>query len=198
MISKSRNDRFVWIIGVLAVVSVVCIIYLLLPANRAARLAKRQQIDSTRKEVDALKSQVLPLRGIDKKIAQAKLDIAGFYNNRFPDRYSSISDTINTLASQNHVQLTNVTYTPAPSDVEDLQQVVMRATLSGQYGDVMRYIDALDHSRLFLLIDDVGLQRQQKEGTIQLTLTLETYLRTSAAPATAAASAPLPATAGGL
>ena len=185
--SRDQRNQFFSLVIVLAIISVACVIYLLLPKNRAASAAKREQVKAAQQDLRTLETQVLPLRGLDQKLAHAKTDIADFYQTRLPDRYSSISDTINTLAAQNHVRLTNVTYTSEASDINDLQQVTMRASLSGEYGDVMRYIDALDHSKVFLLIDDVGLQNSQKEGNIQLTLTLETYLRGAAsAPSNAA------------
>ncbi|GAC1658286.1 MAG: hypothetical protein NVS9B15_19880 [Acidobacteriaceae bacterium] len=176
---RELRQLFLAIISVLAVVALVCAVYLLLPASGNAQ-QNQQQVQAARAQLKAEETQVIPLRGLDQKLVRSKQDIAAFYQNQLPDRYSQITQTLNDMASKNNVRLTNVSYKSDVAEVNDLQQVTMRATLSGRYGDVMRYIDSVDHARPLFLLDQVGVASQES-GEIQLQLTLETFLRNAPA-----------------
>ena len=173
--NREMRQRFLIGIGVLAAICLACIVYVLLPANRGAE-QKDQAIQSARAALRTEEVQVLPLRGLDQKLVKSKQDIAAFYQNKLPDRYSTITETLNDLATKNNVKLSGVTYKADQIDLEDAQQVTMRVTLTGDYGNVMRYIDAVDHAKVFFLLENVGVTNQQS-GKIQLQLTLSTYLR---------------------
>ncbi|MEO8725327.1 MAG: GspMb/PilO family protein [Acidobacteriaceae bacterium] len=181
--NRQMRDRFLVAIVILGAICLICVVYLLLPANRNTA-QKDQAIQGARAALRAEEVQALPLRGLDQKLATSKQDIAGFYNSRLPDRYSAISQTLNDLATKNNVKLSGVTYKSQATDLEDVQQVAMRVTLTGEYGNVMRYIDAVDHAKIFFLLENVGVTSQQS-GNIQLQLTLSTYLRGGAAAGTA-------------
>lgn len=173
--NREMRRRFLIVIGVLGAICLVCVIYLLLPANRNAE-QKDAAIQSARTALRVEEVQALPMRGLDQKLVTSKQDIASFYQSKLPDRYSGISETLNDLASKNHVKLSGVTYKTEATDLDDVQQVGMRVTLTGEYGNVMRYIDAVDHAKIFFLLENVGVSSQQS-GNIQLQLTLNTYLR---------------------
>ncbi len=185
--NREMRQRFLVGIAILGAVCLLCVVYLLLPANRNAT-KKDEAIQGARAALRAEEVQALPLRGLDQKLATSKQDIAGFYDSRLPDRYSAISQTLNDLATRNSVKLSGVTYRAQATDIDDVQQVAMRVTLTGEYGNVMRYIDAVDHAKIFFLLENVGVTSQQS-GNIQLQLTLSTYLRGSAG-GTAAGTAP--------
>jgi len=170
---------FIIALSVLGAIAIACVIYLLMPTSGSAQ-QKEQQVQAARAQLHADETQVLPLRGLDQKLDRSKQDIGAFYNNQLPQRYSDITAALNDTATKNHVTLSNVSYKTDAADVDDLQRVSMRATLSGSYANVMRYIDAIDHARPLFLLDQVGVASQQS-GEIQLQLTLETYMRTGGA-----------------
>jgi Tfp pilus assembly protein PilO len=177
---REIRQRFLIGIGVMAAICIACIVYLAMPANRDTQ-EKKNAINSATLALHQDEIQVAPLRGLDQKLVRSKEDISSFYNSRFPDRYSDITQTLNDLANESHVTVSNVTYGADYADVEDLQQIAMRATLSGKYEDLMDYVDSVDHSDLFFLIDDINVGHE-KEGGIKLELTLETYLRGGGTP----------------
>ncbi|MBV9181136.1 MAG: hypothetical protein JO356_07485, partial [Acidobacteria bacterium] len=53
----------------------------------------------------------------------------------------------------------------------------VEAELSGDYLQLMRFINALERNRLFFIIDGVELAGEQS-GSVKLQIKLETYLRT--------------------
>ncbi len=79
-----------------------------------------------------------------------------FYAARFPNAYSTISATINDLATKNSVRLTNLAYTPTPA-LAGLAEVRMDASLSGEYAPLMHFINGLERSKTFFLINGLTL-----------------------------------------
>ncbi len=178
---RELRRRFLAVILALGVLCLACVVYLLLPMNRDSA-EKREQVANARLALRQQELQVTPLRGLDAKLVRSKEESAAFYNDRLPDRYSAISQNLNDLAQKQSVQISGITYAAEATDIPDIQQVVMRVTVTGPYARTMDYIDALDHSRIFFLLDDVALQNGEN-GRIQLQLTLETYLRSNTVPA---------------
>ncbi len=172
---RQLRQQFLIAIGVLTAICLICAVYILMPTGRGSQ-QKDAAVQSARAALHNEETQIMPLRGLDQKLTQSKQNIAAFYQNKLPDRYSAISQTLNDLANKHRVRLSGVTYKSDSADIGDVQQVTMRATLNGDYENVMRYIDAVDHSNLFFLLDNVGVTSEQN-GQIQLQLTLDTFLR---------------------
>jgi hypothetical protein len=116
-----------------------------------------------------------PLRGLDKKIAQAQLDEQAFYKKRFPDSYSEVQTELGKLAVQNNVLLNRVQYAQGKPS-EGVSEVLMDASLSGDYAPVVRFINGLERDKIFFIIGRIALSGQQS-GIVSLRLQLLTYLR---------------------
>ncbi len=54
----------------------------------------------------------------------------------------------------------------------------MEAQLSGNYLQLIRFINALERNQLFFIVDDLELGGEQN-GIVRLQIKLETYLRTT-------------------
>ncbi len=89
-------------------------------------------------------------------------------------RIPPISATINDLATKNSVRLTNLAYTPTPA-LAGLAELRMDASLSGEYAPLMHFINGLERSKTFFLINGLTLTGQQG-GLVNLRLRLITYL----------------------
>ena len=124
-------------------------------------------------------SESLPLRGMDKKLAQAETDLTGFYRDRLPAQASAVPEELGKLADANGVRVTEVRYTSEAAALAGLQRVSMDATLAGDYLQVAKFINALERDRMFFVIGEVTLSEQQG-GFVRLQLKLETYLKGSA------------------
>src|SRR5271156_796408 len=118
-----------------------------------------------------------PLRGLPQKVDLSRTQADEFYADRFPSAYSTISATINDLATKNSVRLTNLAYTPTPA-IAGLAQIRMDASLSGEYAPLMHFINGMERSKTFFLISGLTLTGQQG-GTVNLRLRLNTYLHAS-------------------
>jgi hypothetical protein len=142
-----------------------------LRASGAAQLLQQQTA------YRALQLEMSPLRGLPQKVNLSRTQAEGFYAGRFPTAYSTISATINELATKNSVRLTNLAYTPTPALV-GLAELRMDASLSGEYAPLMHFINGLERSKTFFLINGLTLTGQQG-GLVNLRLRLVTYLHAS-------------------
>jgi type IV pilus assembly protein PilO len=162
----------------LVVLDLACVGYLLSPAGRS-REARQRDLDALQLQLAAKRQEVLPTRGMDGKLKQASTDIDAFYSERFPTQYSSVSEELGKLATQNGVQIAAVKYDDKDAPVEGLRKLNIELALSGSYLQEAKFINALERDKLFFVIDGVTLGEQQ--GNVRLQLKVETYLQSGAA-----------------
>jgi type IV pilus assembly protein PilO len=141
------------------------------------RAASAEQLQQQQAAYRALQLEMSPLRGLPQKVDLSRTQAEDFYAARFPAAYSTISATINDLATKNSVHLTNLAYTPTHA-VAGLAELRMDASLSGEYAPIMHFINGLERSKTFFLIDGLTLTGQQG-GLVNLRLKLNTYLHAS-------------------
>jgi hypothetical protein len=121
---------------------------------------------------------------MDKKLAEARTQISDFYAHDFVSRYSEISEALAKAANESHVQLANISYAPVranPSDPQPwvsakLTEINLTLDLSGDYASEIRFINALERSKMLLVIESVSLAESQG-GSIRLNLRMQTFLR---------------------
>ena len=139
--------------------------------------SRRAQLDDLWRELQLKTKQTEPLRGMDKKIASAQVQIDQFYRDRLPEQDSAISESLGRVASESGVQMTGVKYDPKDENQVGLRPIYISAQFSGGYSQLVRFVNALERNKLFFIVDGVDFASQQ-QGAIQLNLNLETYLRT--------------------
>jgi hypothetical protein len=133
-------------------------------------------------ELKAMDLQTAPLRGLDKRVEVSRGQIKDFYQKRIPPNYSSIAARIGELQVKAGVRLSRVTYTQGLPGSE-LTEISMDAGISGDYPQIMRFVNALERDQNFFVIRAMSLTGQQG-GLVNLRLRVSTWLR----PADAAAS----------
>lgn len=141
-------------------------------------------------ELKALDLQTAPLRGLDKRVDETRDQMRSFFDKRIPASYSSISSRIGDLEVASGVRLTRVQYTqgqPGP----DLTEITMEAGISGEYAQIMRFINSLERDQTFFVIRAMALTGQQG-GQVNLRLRVSTWLRRADAEASGLPSTPQP------
>jgi len=136
-----------------------------------------EQLQQEQTAYRGLQLEMSPLRGLPQKVDISRTRADEFYNARFPGAYSTISSAINDLATKNTVRLTNLAYTPRPA-LPGLIELRLDASLSGEYAPLMHFINGLERSKTFFLINGLTLTGSQG-GMVNLRLRLITYLRAS-------------------
>ncbi len=159
-------------LGVLDVVAVVVLVSPLV----SSQAARTQEFNSVHANVQAKQRQVVPPDQLQVRVEQARQQIATFYKDRLPSEYSSITEQLGKLAAESRVSLAQAKYDSEDTEIPGLRRLKIEATLAGNYVDEVRFINALERSRMFFLVDSVTLGEQQG-GVVRLGLKLETYLK---------------------
>jgi hypothetical protein len=128
--------------------------------------------------LDLKARQSAPWRGLDKKIPVAQKQIESFYRDRLPAGYSEISNTLYRIASQSGVQVSSDKYKQEDSEIQDLPRIEVDADVSGDYLALMRFINSVERSKVFFIVDALDLGGEQGGG-VRLHIKFETYLRTA-------------------
>jgi hypothetical protein len=162
------------VIGGLLLVDAVAVVALVTPLAGAAS-SRVAELARLRTELQLHRQA--PWRGLDKKVPEARQQIQDFYQERFPDGYSMISGDLNRIAGEVGVKIGSVKYDQKDASVEGLQRVEIEANVAGDYLQLVKFINAMERSRLFFVINDLALGGEQN-GTVKLQMKLETYLRT--------------------
>ncbi|HEX3662802.1 MAG TPA: hypothetical protein VHU89_15310 [Acidobacteriaceae bacterium] len=127
-----------------------------------------------------LEAQMQHLNGLPKKVEESHAQAQAFFDQRIAPNNSTILAQLGAVASKNHVRLSRSGYDYSPS-VDGLTEVRIDAGLSGQYTDLMHFINDLerDKDHVFFIIDGVTLTGQQG-GLVNLRLRLRTYVQAGA------------------
>ena len=163
------------IAGILIVVDIIALVILLSPVG-AAGADKQWEFDQLRHDVQAKTKTVVPPDQVQQRIDEARKQIVQFQKDRIPAEASAISIELGRLASEAGVKLSTVRYEEVDSDVPDLREYRITALISGDYLQEVKFINAVERSKQFYVIDNVNLAEQQ-QGAVRLQITLDTYMR---------------------
>jgi type IV pilus assembly protein PilO len=155
-----------------AVLATLCIVVLLY--TDAGR--QQQEFQVLHSQVQNSRGAMVPPQTVEDRVKEAREQIANFYEDRFPATDSSIFERMGKLANENHVHLNQASYRSKDSDMPGIEQVTITAGLSGDYAQVMKFINALERDKMFFIVDGVTLA-DQTAGTVHLSLGVETYMR---------------------
>jgi Tfp pilus assembly protein PilO len=139
---------------------------------------RSQELDQARIQVQQKLRVVEPLNGLDKKIVIASQQIDRFYDSRLPAVDSAISENLSKLASDTGVQLAQIKYKFDDPQAVGVRPVEVETTLSGDYLQLVKFINSLERDNLFFVVDSVDLG-DEEGNTVRLRLKLRTFLRTS-------------------
>ena len=170
---KRTRRRLAVIVAVLGLIDTAAVAMLLTPLA-GSETSRQQQLRQLWLELKARQSA--PWRGLDKKMPVVEREIEDFYRDRFASGYSVISTDLDRVASETGVKMTAEKYSQKDAAIPGLERIEVEADLSGDYLQLVRFINALERSRLFFIIDDVQLGGQQS-GIVKLQIKVETYLR---------------------
>ena len=162
----------------LALVDLVAVGLLLSPVIGSER-SRLGEMDRLWKELQVKTRQVEPLRGMDKKVVLAQKQLDEFYQQRLTSQDSTISTELGKVAAQSGVKITEVKYKAKDPESVGLRPMEIEANLSGDYLQLVRFINALERDQLFFIIDSVELGGEQG-GVVKLQMKMQTFLKANA------------------
>jgi Tfp pilus assembly protein PilO len=131
-------------------------------------------------ELKTLQLQTAPLRGLDKRVGVSREQIQDFYAKRIPANYSSILTKIGELQVKSGVRLSRVQYSQGTT-ASDLTEISMDAGISGEYPQIMHFVNDVERDKTFFVIRTLSLTGQQG-GMVNLRLRVSTWLRPANVP----------------
>lgn len=142
-----------------------------------AAIDRHAEVELAGKQVEltAIEHETAPLHGLDKKVAHTRDQLHNFYDKRIPPNYSSIDARVGELAVASGVRLSRVQYTQGPPG-SYLTEITMDAGISGEYPQIMKFINSLERDPMFFVIRTMTLTGQQG-GQVNLRLRVSTWLR---------------------
>jgi len=174
---KSRRKLKI-AIGAMLAVDVVAAAVLFSPLVGSPD-SRRMQIYAQKAELTKKSREVEPLRGMDKKIVLAKEQISGFYQERFAAKDSVLVNELGKLATENGVRMQQVNYKEEDAESSGIIPMGIRASFSGDYLQLVRFISTLERSKMFFEVDSVGLAGEGA-GPVRLEIVMHSYLRSGA------------------
>jgi type IV pilus assembly protein PilO len=143
--------------------------------------ASSRQIEMSQLAAELKKKtrEVEPLRGVDKKIVLAKGQINQFYKDRFAARDSDLTAELGKLASESGVRILQAKYKQDDPTGAGIVPVEIEGNFSGDYLQLVRFINALERSKQFFTVDSVALAGESS-GPVKLEVKMHSYLRSGA------------------
>jgi len=174
------QKQFITILSVLVVVILLLITYLILPSSSPSALAAKEK--SLQDQAKKLSIEVAPLKGIDKQLAQTRVDMKQFYEQKIPSQFSQISQHLEKLMKDTGVTNTGIHYSQDRNiqkdkdELSDVRRVGIETTVSGEYSKLAHFINAMEQDKLLFVIDQISLSSQDG-GVVSLQIKFETFLK---------------------
>lgn len=172
---RQLRKRLTAVLVVMLCVDLVCAVILLSPLGRS----RQEDIQSLQAQLRLKTAQVQPLRGLDKKVVVAKLQIADFYRDRLPSDYSAIAEEMGKVADANNTSIAQVRYHLEDEEGGGLRPITIDSLLSGDYLHVVKFINALERDKMLFIVNSIVLG-DAKGGTVKLQLKMQTYMKSGA------------------
>jgi len=167
-----------WALLVLAVADVMLVV-LRWQTARAATQQEKDQLVRLQKQHDTLGADVERaatirgnLNGVEHQcnrfVAEQLLDTAS--------GYSALVEDLGRISEKSGLETNSVSYKQRALEKRDVQEVEVQATVQGDYPSLVRFINGLERSSHFYLLDSLTLA-PGSTGGVRLNLTLRTYFR---------------------
>ncbi|MFZ3262706.1 MAG: GspMb/PilO family protein [Terriglobales bacterium] len=138
--------------------------------------SRRQQMLQLSAELTKKTHEVKPLQGMPDKIVLAKDQIGDFYKERFAEKDSELATELGKLASENGIKIQSARYKEEDPETSGIVPVAIDGSFSGDYLQLVRFINTLERSKMFFTVDAVDLAGEGT-GQVRLQIGLHSYLR---------------------
>jgi Tfp pilus assembly protein PilO len=150
------------------------------PLSQSER-EKRLLVDNLRRQVAEQTAHVEKLAAITQKVETARTEgDRMLLEATLPRRtaFSEIVSEIDRASREAEVELRDRGFTVEPIEGSDtLSLMIINAGLQGSYENLVRFVNLLDRSSKFLIIESLGAAPQQTGSLLSITLKLDAFVR---------------------
>jgi Tfp pilus assembly protein PilO len=139
------------------------------------------ELHTLRQQRALLAADVARAKKIRDELSDIERDGGEFFQKQIvPARsgYSALSGNFGDLARAAGVRTSNITYRTGNADKRGVIEIEIGATISGEYPNIVRFINGLEHSDTFYVLDSLTLGAGSSGG-LGLNLHLRTFFRST-------------------
>jgi Tfp pilus assembly protein PilO len=141
---------------------------------------RRREIEQLQRQHDLLAADVRRATDIQKKLAGVQREGDEFFKRELREAssgYSSVVADLGSLAKSAGLKTSAVTFRQQELAGRGVTEVQVSATVEGDYPSLVSFINGLERSRNFYVLDSLMLASSSQAGSLKLNLQLRTYFR---------------------
>lgn len=179
---KTKDPRFVAraILGTLLVANLLAAAAVFFPVGGSAEELEQQSV-AARSQLQQRQLSLARMRALVTKIEQARTTGDEFLLNYFTDRRTASSAIISELdraAKDAGMKPKERSFAYEPLEgSETLSMMTVVANYEGTYGDLLQFVNRLDKSSRFLILDTLNASPQQGGGLLNVQIKFNTFVR---------------------
>ncbi|PYT78904.1 MAG: hypothetical protein DMG40_18490 [Acidobacteria bacterium] len=161
-------------------------VLLALYALQSATKFSRNELAAQKAQIKLLKADVQRARAIQQSIPETKADCERFENSLFPSSagYSAVTDEFTALEKSSGLQNASLDFRPKELPGRNIVEVELDVTVNGDYKAVVEFLNGLQRSHNFYIIDGLTLGSEQTgqnvAGALRVVLHLRSYFKNAA------------------
>jgi len=144
-----------------------------------ARRAPQAELNTLKRQHALVAADIARAETIRKQMPQVEQQCDSFFKQNFRpigSGYSSIVSDLGSLSSNAGIQTENLNFHQHEADKRGVTEVDISGVIDGDYSSVVRFINDLQHSDTFYVLDGLSLA-SGSGGQLKLNLQLRTYFR---------------------
>jgi Tfp pilus assembly protein PilO len=170
-----------WIGGALALLLLldVILVFILWQSAQAGPQAMRQERVRLQTEARLLKADIDRAKAIQQRMPDVGKECDRFYQEDLLPAsagYSALVADLGEIASKAGLRTSGLSFKQRDLKERGVTEVDIEASVEGDYPAIIHFINGLERSKNFYLMNDLGLD-SQSTGGIRLKLGLRTYFR---------------------
>jgi type IV pilus assembly protein PilO len=173
------------IVGTLLAANLVAAVMAFKPFGGSAADLRREQ-QSLRVQLGRLQARAATSKRLVEKVETARREGDQFLSKYVTDRRSmssTIQDELNRTAKEAGIKALPATLDLEPIEGSDtLEMMSISAGYEGTYANLTKFVNLLDKSPRFLIIENMQTAPQQGGQALNVTLKLDTFVRETAGP----------------
>jgi Tfp pilus assembly protein PilO len=146
----------------------------------ASPRAPRTELKVLERQHALLAADVARAQKIRENLPAIQKESDGFFHDQFRPigtGYSALEDDLGVLARTSGLRTEGLSFRQQQADKGGVTEVQIGATVDGDYASVVRFIDSLERSQSFYILDSLSLA-PGSAGELKLNLQLRTFFRT--------------------
>jgi Tfp pilus assembly protein PilO len=141
---------------------------------------QRGELQRLRIEERDLNQTVTRLKQIQSSLVESARRGDEFYNVKFlpaSTGFATIMEEVEKIATASGIKTGSVSFSPHEvKDRAEIEAVEIDTSVDGEYSKMVRFINQLEQSQLFFIIDSLGVGSSEKKG-VRLSVKLVTYFK---------------------